>query len=145
MTGRCPTSATSSATGCSAATRAARRRKGTLPLLEELAAAVAEWPARAVEFHRLVVRDQDVSLYGGDADAVARRARQATELGYVDVRHGGRLDLAGGPFDPFAHLPEAPRITSRRRQGRYGPPAVGLFVWRLGPYSITHAPAYCVD
>jgi hypothetical protein len=38
-----------------------------------------------------------------------------------------------------------PRISSRHRQGRYGLAEIGLFVWRLKPYAITHAPAYCVE
>ncbi len=36
-----------------------------------------------------------------------------------------------------------PRASSARRAGRYGLPDLGLFVWRLGCYSITQAPAYC--
>jgi hypothetical protein len=63
----------------------------------------------------------------------------------VDVRRGDQLDLIGTAFDPLAHSVTAPRITSARRQGTYAPPDVGLFVWRLKPYSVTHAPAYCVD
>ena len=35
--------------------------------------------------------------------------------------------------------------TSHRGLGRYGIDEVALFVWRLGTYSITHAPAYCSD
>src|SRR5882724_751520 len=31
-----------------------RRRKGTLSLIDDLAAAVSSWPARAVEFYRLL-------------------------------------------------------------------------------------------
>jgi len=67
----------------------------------------------------------------------------------VDVRRGAALDLLGSPFDEIAHITEAPRITAAddrdRRQGRYNPPAVGVFVWRLKPYPVTHAPAYCLD
>ena len=121
-----------------------RRRKGTLALLQDLAADVAGWPARAVEFDRLVACTQPVRLYSGDAAAVARRLRTAGGR-LVDLRQGALLDLLGSPFDEMAYCAEAPRITSARRQGRYGPPAVGLFVWRLGPYSVSHGPAYCND
>jgi hypothetical protein len=38
----------------------ARRRKGTLALLEELAMDVADWPARAVEFYKLLGWTQNV-------------------------------------------------------------------------------------
>jgi hypothetical protein len=131
-----------------AATVGARRRKGTLPLVENLAATVADWPARAVELRRLVTTTQPVRQYGGDAGAVRRRASSARGR-YVDVRQGAVLDLVGSPFDELSHLAEAPRISAAddrdRRQGLFRPPAVGLYVWRLKPYSITRAPAYCVD
>ncbi|WP_020672149.1 hypothetical protein [Amycolatopsis nigrescens] len=128
-------------------TVAARRRKGTLPLLEELAASVAQWPARAVEFGPLVTATGPVRLLGADAAAVTREVTGAGAAGgrLVDLREGDRLDLLGSPFDGLAHTAEAPRITAGRRQGRYGPPEVGLFVWRLRPYSVTRAPAYCID
>lgn len=124
-----------------ASTVANRRRKGTLPLLEELASAVADWPARAVEFHRLLVRSQPIKQYGSSSELAGSRPR----LGYVDVRRGDLLDFAGGPFDPLGHGSAAARVTSSRRLGDYRVPNVGLFVWRLKPYSITRAPAYCVD
>ncbi|MFF5077475.1 hypothetical protein ACFY36_10510 [Actinoplanes sp. NPDC000266] len=105
-------------------TVAGRRRKGTLPLLEELAAAVADWPSRAVETRRLVAATQPVRL-----GAVAGSRT-------LDVRQGGALDLLGGPFDEQAHTAGRPL---------YNPPGVALFVWRLRPYSITRAPAHCLD
>ncbi|MGI8549712.1 MAG: hypothetical protein ACR2PL_02780, partial [Dehalococcoidia bacterium] len=37
------------------------------------------------------------------------------------------------------------RVNSTRGRGRSNIPSIGLFVWRLRPYSISHAPAYCVD
>lgn len=121
-----------------------RRRKGTLPLLEEIASSVADWPARAVEFLPLLSATQPVRLFAGGVTEVERRSTLAGGR-LVDVRRGDQLDLLGTPFDPLAHSVTAPRITSARRRGRYAPPDVGLFVWRLKPYSITHAPAYCVD
>ena len=52
-------------------TVADRRRKGTLALLEELSVKVADWPARAVEFSRLLAVHQPVGLYGtGDRKSV---------------------------------------------------------------------------
>jgi hypothetical protein len=125
-------------------TVANRRRKGTLVLLQDLAMDVAGWPARAVEFDRLLAQTQPVRLYPADQAAAARRRHVAAGR-LADLRQGALLDLLWSPFDPVSRLAEAPRITSARRQGRYGPPAVGLFVWRLPPYSLTHAPAYCID
>ena len=102
-------------------------------MLVELAADVARWPARAVEFRTLLEATQPVSHVRLD------RGRTA------DLRDGDLLDNAGGPFDGLAHVAEMPRASSARRAGRYDIPDLGLFVWRLGCYSITQAPAFCWD
>ncbi|MER7400697.1 hypothetical protein ABT381_34870, partial [Streptomyces sp. NPDC000151] len=73
-----------------ASTVANRRRKGTLSLLEELSAEVAGWPARAVEFSRLVSQDQPVKLYG--SGTAAGNERRAARGRLVDVRDGAGLD-----------------------------------------------------
>ncbi|UKY52233.1 hypothetical protein [Streptomyces inhibens] len=126
-----------------AATVGNRRRKGTLALLEELSEGVAGWPARAVEFSRLVAHQQPVKLYGSGTGAANERRRGRGRL--VDVREGAALDLAGGPFGTVARSVDVRRVDSRRKQGGCTPAGVGLFVWRLKPYSVTRAPAYCVD
>ncbi|NLU68217.1 hypothetical protein [Streptomyces sp. HNM0574] len=126
-----------------AATVANRRRKGTLPLLEELAEGVAGWPARAVELSRHLAHHQPVRLYGAATEqADARRAARGR---LADVRESGELDLAGGPFGSVARTVDVRRAGSRHRQGGHTPAGVGLYVWRLRPYSVTRAPAYCVD
>ncbi|MFD8800543.1 hypothetical protein [Streptomyces atroolivaceus] len=126
-----------------AATVANRRRKGTLALLEELAQDVAGWPARAVEFSRLVSHQQPVRLYGTGTEAADLRRLGRGRL--ADVREGGRLDLAGGPFDTAARSVDVRRAGSPRRRGGHSPVGVGLFVWRLKPCRVSRAPAYCVD
>lgn len=108
-----------------------RRRKGTLALLESLAADVAGWPARAVEFYRLLVQTQSLR------HPHPERGRSA------DLRAGEALDRLDGPFDECAHTLDVRRIVSRHRQGRHNLPSVGVFVWRLRSYSVTRAPAYC--
>lgn len=126
-----------------AATVANRRRKGTLHLLEELAQEIGGWPARAVEFSRLVSHHQPVKLYGsGPAAADVRRAGRGR---LADVREGVELDLAGGPFGSTARSVDVRRAGSARRTGGYTPAGVGLFVWRLKPYHLDRAPAYCID
>ncbi|MFC9271727.1 hypothetical protein [Streptomyces zhihengii] len=126
-----------------ARTVADRRRKGTLHLLEEHAREVADWPARAVEFSRMVAHHQPVRLYGtGTAAADARRALRGRT---ADVRRGLELELAGGPFGSVARSVDVRRAGSPRRRGGYTPAGTGLFVWRLKPYAVTRAPAYCVD
>jgi hypothetical protein len=111
----------------------ARRRKGTLHLLEELARDVGGWPARAVELYRLLAWFQHVDH--------VRRNRGRT----VDVRQFDALDRLDGPFDELAHSVDVRRIQSSRRQGWHNIPSVGLFVWRLRAYPVREAPAGLVE
>ena len=110
-----------------------RRRKGTLSLLELLAADVAGLPARAVEFFKLLAWTQNINHLHLD------RARTA------DLRRMEDLDLIGGPFDKLAHTVDVRRVCSRRTVGRFNIPSVGVFVWRLKPYSVTRTRAYCAE
>lgn len=110
-----------------------RRRKGTLALLEMLANDVAGWPARALEFFKLLAWNQNINHLWLD------RART------LDVRRMEDLDLIDGPFDPFARTVDVRRISSHRAPGRYNIPSVGLFVWRLKSYSVTHSSAFCAE
>jgi len=108
-----------------------RRRKGTLALLELLANDVARWPARAVEFFRLLCRNQNINHLH------PRRHRN------VDLRAMDALDRLGGPFDSIAHAVDVRRIVSSRTSGRHNIPSVGVFIWRLQSYSVTQMPAQC--
>lgn len=110
-----------------------RRRKGTLALLEQLANDIAGWPARAVEFYKLLNWTQSLNYLHMD------RGRT------VDLRHGHSLDLLGSPFDKLAHTVDVRRINSQRTIGRYNIPSVGVFVWRLKTYAVTQTPARCID
>ena len=51
-----------------------RRRKGTLPLLEDLSSAVAGWPARVVEHRRLLCVTPSVRRLTSEAGAVREGA-----------------------------------------------------------------------
>ena len=110
-----------------------RRRKGALALLEEMARDVTGWPARAVEFYKLLGWTQNVNHV------------HMNRGGTVDLRRGDALDRLNGPFDEIAHTVDVRRINSHRAQGRYNIPSVGLFVWRLKSYPVTKAPAHCED
>jgi len=110
-----------------------RRRKGTLALLELLARDVAGWPARVVEFRRQLAQYVKVN------SRAPHRGRM------VDVRSGARLDHIGGAFDGLTRLPDLRRVNSAHGGGLFNVPAVGVFVWRLRAYSITNAPARCLD
>jgi hypothetical protein len=114
-------------------TIAYRRRKGTLALLELLANDVAGWPARAVEFFKLLGWNQNINHLH------LCRART------TDIRCVGKLDLINGPFDPLAHTVDVRRINSHRTIGRYNIPSVGVFVWRLRSYSITGSRPHCAE
>jgi hypothetical protein len=107
-----------------------RRRKGTLRLLEELAAAVAGWPARAVEFYRLLGVTQNIDYLRLDRGRI------------VDLRDGDALNLLSGPFDQLAHMVDVRCGSSPCSSSIGNIPCVGLFVWRLKAYSVTQTPAY---
>ncbi len=106
-----------------------RARKGTLRLLERLAADVAGWPAVAVEYRERLA--QTVSL------RLPRPARGRTpDLGLPVEEAGGLLDLRARTADPR-------RLGSPRRPGTHGPANVGLHVWRLRAFPVTRALARC--
>jgi hypothetical protein len=114
----------------------ARRRKGTLSLLEDLSRDAAGWPARAVEFYRWLGWMQHLDH------------QHPRRGGTADLRSPGRLQRIGwanGAFDPFAHSVDVRRMGSARRRGRYGIPVVGMFACRLRSYPVTSTPAYCVE
>lgn len=110
-----------------------RRRKGTLALLEQMAGDVAHWPARAVEMYRLL---------GWLQHSNHLRPQQGRT---VDLRSGKVLDLLDGPFDSVAHTVDVRRAASHRRAGQANIPGIGVFVWRLKSYPVTHTPAYCLE
>jgi len=110
-----------------------RRRKGALALLELLAADVAGWPARAVECSR------------GLAVTQAVNHRRPAPPAMVDIRDAEALELLEGPFAGFSRTPEVRRISSTRSPGLHHPSGVALFIWRLKPYTVTRAPAYCAE
>ncbi|HXI22236.1 MAG TPA: hypothetical protein VNG71_00070 [Pyrinomonadaceae bacterium] len=110
-----------------------RRRKGTGSLLELLAGDTARWPARVVEFFKLLSWNQNLNHAHLDRGQTVSLRR---------VRHLGLLD---GPFDLLPHTVDVRRISSQHTPGRYNIPSVGLFVWRLKSYSVTRTPAHCAE
>ena len=114
-------------------TLAFRRRKGTLALFDELAGSVTGWPARAVEFYRLLGWTQHLSHLHAD------RGRS------IDLRDGDALERLNGPFDRLAHTVDVRRTVSRRQIGRYNIPSIGVFIWRLKPYSVTDCRPLCIE
>jgi hypothetical protein len=112
-----------------------RRRKGTVSVLEQLAADVTGWPAHAVEFFELLAATQYMNHVRPHAAATA------------DLRDETRLELAGtfqaGTFDGFAHTAEMRSVTSR--SGRYNIRNVGIFLWRVQALRLARVPLVDAD
>jgi hypothetical protein len=104
------------------------RRRGTLALLENLAADSAGFPSRAVEFYTLLGRT--VSLNHRD-----QRGR------LVDLRDAEVLDLIDSPFERTAHTVDLRNVQARRNPGRHNIPSAGAYIWRLRSYPVTNVPA----
>ncbi|MGZ5018055.1 MAG: hypothetical protein ACXV8U_19990 [Methylobacter sp.] len=118
-----------------------RRRKGSAALLEQLANDVAGWPARVVEFYKLLSYTQALQFYKSRSAMQTPHLQSCKRGRTVDLRWGDALNRLDGPFDEIAHTVDVRRINSRLTQGRYNIPSVGLFVWRLKAYSVTKTPA----
>lgn len=99
-----------------------RRRKGTAAMLEQLARDVTNWPARGVEFFQKLATTQYMNHI------------RSQSLATADVRSWQPLEYLGTPFETTAHTAEVRRINNQR--GRYNIPNIGLFLWRLKPYTL---------
>lgn len=110
-----------------------RRRKGTLAMLELLANDIAGWPARAVEFGRLLGVTQSVKHLRPDRGRL------------IDAHSGGPLGLINKQFDSLPHTVDVRSIGSKYRPGRHNLANVGLFVFRLKSYPVTRSEARCME
>jgi hypothetical protein len=95
-----------------------RRRKGTLPMLEELARDVTGWPAHAVEFFQRLQWNQRV-----------RNHLRMHALQTPDLRSVARLDRLDGAFDNTCRTVDVRPIGED--EGWYGIRKIGFFLWRL--------------
>ncbi len=102
-----------------------RRRKGTPGVIEQVARDVTGWPARVVEYYRLLGATQHLDHVRPDA------ARTA------DLRDANGLAQVGTPFDPTARTVEVRHIDTGR--GRYNIPDIGVHLWRLAAYPVERA------
>lgn len=103
-----------------------RRRKGTLPMLEELARDVTGWPAHAVAFFERLGWHQ-------------HREHLRLSNVWTDVRVVERIDRINGPFEEASHTPDVRAIASE--EGWYNIRNIGFFVWRLRSYPLERVPA----
>jgi hypothetical protein len=100
-----------------------RRRKGTVPVMEQLARDVTAWGAHAVELFQVLGDTQYMNhlrLWNHYAP---------------DLRHWKTGVYMETGFDRTAHKVDVRRIEPRR--GRYNIPNIGIFLWSLGAYSVT--------
>jgi hypothetical protein len=107
-------------------TIAFRRRKGTALMLEELAQAVTDWPAHAVEFFEQLATTQYMKHLRPYAPATA------------DTRNLRSMLQCDGPFNAVSHTAELRRPEAG--SGRYNIPNVGIFLWRLLALPLTAVP-----
>jgi hypothetical protein len=96
-----------------------RRRKGTLPMLEELARDVTGWGAHAVEFFELLGWTQHLN-------------HLRFQAGWPDVRDPDRMDRVDGPFDEVSHTVDVRAPVD----GRHAITAIGFFLYRLRSYPL---------
>lgn len=104
-----------------------RRRKGTLPMLEELARDVSGWPAHAVEFFRLLEWTQNLN-----------HLRFEAEDG-IDLRAVEKVDRLNGAFDVWSHTVDV--RDPAQSEGWYNIPNIGFFLWRLQSYPLMEVSA----
>ena len=112
-------------------TLAYRRRKGTAAVLEQLARDVTGWTGKVVEYFQLLATTQYLNHIRLD------------NLSVADLRNSKTLELIDTPFDRVTRTVDVRRIEPRR--GRYNIPNIGIFLYRIGSFPMTEAPAFQLD
>jgi hypothetical protein len=100
-----------------------RRRKGTLPMLEELARDVTGWAAHAVEFFELIGWTQWVRNH-------LRMYAPRTP----NIRSVERMDRLNRAFDEIQHTVDVRKVS--QSEGWYNVRNIGFFLWRLNAYGM---------
>jgi hypothetical protein len=108
-----------------------RRRKGTASMLEQLARDVTGWSARPVEFFQILSWTQYMNHI------------RPNNFYAPDMRLWEPLERLNTPFDRIAHTVDVRHIS--RGLGLYNIPNIGIFLWRLFPYSLTGSPAFSMN
>jgi hypothetical protein len=108
-------------------TLAYRRRKGTLPVLEQLALGVTGWHSRAVEFFQLLSATQNVNHVRPHCTVTP------------NLREMNKVDLINTAFDKQSHTVDVGRISVGL--GKYNIQNIGIYLWRLQSYRMKMADA----
>lgn len=113
-----------------------RRRKGTLPIVEEIARDVTGWGAHAVEFFRLMgwTQNLDHLRYERTANPYGVNPEAFDRVGTVNLRNLDATDRIDGPFDEVAHTADV-RPPSPGK-GLHSIPRIGVHLWRLTSYPL---------
>ncbi len=109
-----------------------RRRKGTLPVLEEVALAATGWRASAMEFFEHLSTTQHVNHV------------RLHSLRTPDLRQAAKLERIAHAFDSSAASADVRALSSVNSRGGGPRPNianVGLFVWRMQAYPVQRATA----
>ncbi len=109
-------------------TLAYRRRKGTAPIIEQLALDITGWRSKVVEFFQLLSTAQNLNH--------VRLHNTVTP----DLRKMNALDLINTAFDKQSHTIDVRRIETTGL-GLYNIMNLGVYLWRLVSYPIENADA----
>jgi hypothetical protein len=105
-----------------------RKRKGTASVLEQMAGDVTGWDAKAVEFFRLLITNQNLNHL------------RLGNLATLDMRQWEPLERLGRAFESSAHTADVRNVQSPSgKMGKYNMPNIGIFLWRLKGYSVTES------
>ncbi len=115
-----------------------RRRKGTLPVLEQLIRDIADWEGKVVEEFRRLGRMR----HGLDGPALTGRITRTPEGGLANLRSVRGALLAGGPFDELSYTPEM--RPPRGHRGLRGIQTLGFHLYRLESVAVPDATPFRV-
>ena len=104
-----------------------RRRKGTLPVLEQLISDMTGWDGKVVEEFRRLAR----AHHGLDGVPRLGRLTHTPEGGFADLRSVRGARLTGDAFDEFHYTPDARR--PQGLTGRRGIPKLSFHEFRMHP------------
>jgi hypothetical protein len=129
-----------------------RRRKGTVAILEEIAADMTGWDARVVEFFRRMSRtrhnlDPTIGLPAETLNPDGNRTLQqaqglvgsltnTTISGYADLRNPYGASKAHSAFDEFFYTVDVRR--GKEQVGWHNIPHLGVFLWRLKSFGLSY-------
>jgi hypothetical protein len=118
-----------------------RRRKGVLPMLEELARDVTDWNSHASQGFEFVGWTQNVNHVRCEPSPNPQKTdpNAVSFVGTVNVRDMDGLDRLDGPFDALSHSVDV--RPACRVLGRHNIRKVSFFLWRLQPFTLRGAPA----